>query len=1376
MKAVLALALAVYFVAGIGYLALRWYVWPRLDDWRPRIEASLARLAGAPVRIGTIRTGFDGLAPSLEVSGLHIDGPDGVPLLAVRDARAVLSMRTLWAGEPRLAELRLEGVDVTVIRDVDGSVVVGGVALRTEGAPDREGALDALMAQRRLVAQGASVRWIDRAAGADERIDGVDLSIGNVGRRHRISLVIAALQSARSDARAIARDLRAGIEFYRPVNSRPSAWRTWEGEAYLSAEWVDVAHAVAMLVPGAPLERGQGALRVWSRFDAGRVLDALVKVSGEDVRTRAPWPITAWSSVALEASVAPANADGWDVRLSNVTLVESGGLRLAGRGEQRLTLDTGLLPRSGRLALEDVDAAGMLALARAMPLSASVQQWLARLTTTGRLRGTELAFTHAGGLEFDASLQFDALSARVAQPGPPPVLANGRPAPRVPGFSNLSGSARLTHEQGEVDLDAKNALLIFPGVFEQEAIGFDALQARVEWSLGAPAASRRPLSVRVPRLAFANADAAGSASGQWRSGGKGHGVLELDGRLDRAQASRTHRYLPLQLPPEVRRWVRTAVTAGSSNDVRVKLRGDLEDFPFEDPAAGHFEITATVGGGTLAYAPGWPAIDRFEGRLAFVRNGMAIDMASGRMLGVTLAETQARLPDYRKAMLTVEGGAQGPARDMLRVLGESPLASRVGEAMRDASVDGDVRLALRLDLPVGEPGDARVAGTVTLAGNEVRVDRAAPPLKGASGRIEFTDRGVALRQVSATFLGGPLRLDGETQDNGRFALRANGSVSADALRTLLDNGLTRKLSGRTDYSAQVDVHDRVWTVRIASDLAGLASALPAPFEKAADVRWPMRVVVEPQRAAGAVGGGDRIGITLREHVRIALERERDASGEKLLIRRGAFAIGGEPVLPAAGLAVIVHDREIDLDAWRALLASVSAPETGARAGTDGGTSGAPSSAAAADESRTDAARTDAARTPEAAPAERFAEGFSLMPSVVSIVGDRVRIAGKDLHEVVFGASRFGGFWRANIAAREINGFFNWREAAPGQPIGTLTARFARLEIPPSQRGAFESLLEDSPQVLPALDIVAQEFVLGERSLGTLRLVAANEGTAGAPVWNVRELRIAHPGAVLSATGAWSSAGTAAAAATATASRAPGGASPDAARSATAPGAPARTTRLDFTLELTDPGAVLDTFGMHHVLQGAAGTLAGRIAWAGSPLSIHYPSLDGQLHTALGPGQFLKTEPGIAKLIGVLNLQSLPRRLNLDFRDVFAEGFAFDRIEGDVRIARGVARTDDLAMRGLQALVRIRGEADLDRETQAIEIEVRPELNAGLASLAYAALANPALGLGSFLAQLVLRRPLQELFTYEYDVSGSWTDPQVVEKRRYARAPAAETTQ
>jgi uncharacterized protein YhdP len=200
--------------------------------------------------------------------------------------------------------------------------------------------------------------------------------------------------------------------------------------------------------------------------------------------------------------------------------------------------------------------------------------------------------------------------------------------------------------------------------------------------------------------------------------------------------------------------------------------------------------------------------------------------------------------------------------------------------------------------------------------------------------------------------------------------------------------------------------------------------------------------------------------------------------------------------------------------------------------------------------------------------------------------------------------------------------------------------------------------------------------------------------------------------------------------------------------------------LNFKLDVSDGGALLARLGMKDVVRQSSGKLEGQVSWMGSPLKINYPSLSGAFTVNVASGQFLKADPGIAKLFGVLSLQALPRRLMLDFRDVFSDGFAFDFLRGDVRVEQGIAHTNNLQMKGVNAAVLMEGQADIAHETQDLKVVVVPEINTGTASL-IATVINPAVGLGSFLAQMFLRRPLIESNTKQLHVTGSWSDPQVV---------------
>ena len=197
----------------------------------------------------------------------------------------------------------------------------------------------------------------------------------------------------------------------------------------------------------------------------------------------------------------------------------------------------------------------------------------------------------------------------------------------------------------------------------------------------------------------------------------------------------------------------------------------------------------------------------------------------------------------------------------------------------------------------------------------------------------------------------------------------------------------------------------------------------------------------------------------------------------------------------------------------------------------------------------------------------------------------------------------------------------------------------------------------------------------------------------------------------------------------------------------------------------DAGAFLDRFGYPVAVRNAPTKITGNLAWAGAPNDFDYPSLTGKLTLRTGAGQFTKIDPGIGKLLGVLSLQALPRRITLDFRDVFSEGFAFDDINGDFRIQKGLMHTDNLKLEGPAAQVTLTGNIDLARETQQLDVRVKPALSSTFsAGAAVLFLANPivgaAVGAGTLLAQKLLNNPLDQIFSYDYRVTGSWSDPQV----------------
>ncbi len=384
-----------------------------------------------------------------------------------------------------------------------------------------------------------------------------------------------------------------------------------------------------------------------------------------------------------------------------------------------------------------------------------------------------------------------------------------------------------------------------------------------------------------------------------------------------------------------------------------------------------------------------------------------------------------------------------------------------------------------------------------------------------------------------------------------------------------------------------------------------------------------------------------------------------------------------------------------------------------------------------------------------------AGGAGYVPDAIALRVGELLVNSRRLTNVTAGLSQQAELWRANVGADELEGYLEYRPArrgAAGVGAGRVFARLARLSLPKGEVERVESLLDAQPATIPALDIVVDDFELRGRRLGRLEIEATNRAASnrdGAREWQLAKLNLTMPEAQLVATGTWGDAGAGAAA--------------------------PRRAAMNFTLALADSGALLERLGMGRVVRGGKGSLTGDVAWPGSPFSPDYAKMTGQVKVAIESGQFLKAGPGAARLLSVLSLQSLPRRLALDFRDLFAEGFAFDSVDGDLKIGQGMASTNNLRMRGAAAVVLMEGSTDLERETEDLRVVVIPEINAGTASLAVAVI-NPAIGLGTFLAQYFLRKPLTAASTREFRVTGPWDDPKVerVERSSFGETAADST--
>ena len=330
---------------------------------------------------------------------------------------------------------------------------------------------------------------------------------------------------------------------------------------------------------------------------------------------------------------------------------------------------------------------------------------------------------------------------------------------------------------------------------------------------------------------------------------------------------------------------------------------------------------------------------------------------------------------------------------------------------------------------------------------------------------------------------------------------------------------------------------------------------------------------------------------------------------------------------------------------------------------------------------------------------------------------------------------------ANVQSKEISGDLQWIS----QNNGKLIARLSNLTIPepaPNRAKTKEVAAKEFfklEQDYPSLDITSDNFEFNKKNFGALELIAYPQKDN----WNIQKLKLSTPDSQISAEGQWNNW-----------VRSP-------------------NTFLSITWDIKNLGKTLRNMGYPDTIKGGDGTLTGQLHWPGSPHEFNPTGMDGNFQLSMNKGQILKVQPGVGRLLGLLSLQSLPRRLTLDFRDLFSNGFAFDNIDATVKIDKGVMRSDNFVMSGPAADVNIKGETNLQKETQHLNVRVLPHVSD---SLSLAALAGgPLAGAVAFLAQKILKDPLNKIASSEYEIIGTWDNPQEVKSGETKEAKPDSST-
>jgi len=885
------------------------------------------------------------------------------------------------------------------------------------------------------------------------------------------------------------------------------------------------------------------------------------------------------------------------------------------------------------------------------------------------------------------------------------------PVGKLPGVSGISGVLRGDADAISLELPAQALTLEFPHEFRQPFVLSKLAGTLAFWTQDGER------HIGIDALDFAGAGYSGGARGEVTLPTQGGTpFVDMYAMLDHADVPAAKLFWPLtSMSPGTIAWLDRALVAGSLDQAQVLVRGDMADWPFRHNE-GRFEARAVISGLTLDYGTGWPHAVGVDAVASFVNNGMLVEASGGQSLDVKADKAVALIPDFAGGLLDLNVQGSGSGASLLEFARKSPIAAHQADTLAKLKLGGNGSFAFHLALPLKDVAGAQLAGTAQLQD----ADLAAPDwnlkLDKLSGPLRFDAHGLVVGPLDASFRGQPSRLQmtiaGANSDPATvLSAQLRGSYRmAELVQDYASlNWLGQLADGRSDFDIGFTIAHVPGSDALAQTLSVDSPLSGIALALPAPLDKPAGTNMPLHLTMSLPVAASDLHVALGDAMRGHL---RLADGpQRPLAATLAFGDQPPPALPERGLRIRGHASQLDVTGW--------VQRAAAGSGGDG------PSLESIDVS------TDQAHW--------FGRPMGPLKLHAQPQAD---VLGVDVE----GPAMAGNFSvptveleKRGVTARLQR--LHWPKdptpAAGSHPARATADSGAAAAAVPATDPANTGI---NPAALPPFHLWVGDLRLGDAKLGEARL----ETWPTANGLHIEQLRALSSRVQINASGDWN-----------------GSASNS-------------HTHMKISFAAEDLGAMLGAFGFNGLVNGGKTHDQLDASWPGGPSALSLATMDGTLSIHVSDGRIPEaSSPGVGRLLGLVSLAELPRRLTLDFGDVFGKGLAFDSIAGDFRLAGGNATTDNLKIAGSAANISITGRTGLRAHDYDQELRVVPHVGNSL-PLVGAVVGGPIGAAAGFAVQGILGRGLNKAASARYRVTGTWDKPvmTLIEKHDVPLAPGS----
>jgi len=762
-------------------------------------------------------------------------------------------------------------------------------------------------------------------------------------------------------------------------------------------------------------------------------------------------------------------------------------------------------------------------------------------------------------------------------------------------------------------------------------------------------------------------------------------------------------------------YLNASLIAGQIPQAQVLVNGPLASFPYKN-GDGIFVVNGELEKAKFQFDPQWPEITEMSANLNFTNNGMLITARQGNLLGIEVSGVTAEIKDLEsEQLLKIHNDIRPISPEVVaNLMLQSPLKDTVGEVLTQVQISETIAGHFDLELPLKNIDEVVAQGKINFSNNRIALQSPEMNFEQVNGQLSFRNEIISVNNLSVNWRDLPLTVNVKAKDeqdyyntNIQFSANWQDEHWKEQVPLLLkkySNGVAAWQGDLSLYSH----HDGgfSYNLDINSELYDLDLKLPEPYQKALYQNLPLKVNVSGQLNQSTITAdvGEQLSFYgVLEHQSSHFSRAHLVLGDEKML------------LPMDGFHITAKLDQAEFSQWQPFVLDII-----------------DSIQLASDDYNTD--------QPLIAKPER----------IRGTVG-QLDLFGQQLSNVSFNLLDKQAWWLLQLNAKEVRSqvkfYPDWYEqgvdidadfihfAKDGTRVVERTvAENSEQEIAETTK-EFESLVDDDIIFanIPPMRLACASCRFGRVDFGEVNFEIIRNDSS---VIDLKRFTAKRGKSKLNLEGFWLH--------------------------------DQNGSKTEFSGSLTakDVEQEIEKLGYASIVKDSGIKTTFDIDWLGGPHDFAVESLNGKISSELDDGYLADVSDKGTRIFSVLSLQSIVRKLTLDFRDIFSDGMFYSSIKGDFDIKDGVLYTKNTQMKGAAGDLTIKGNTDLSQGQLDYRMSYRPDLTSSLPVLAWIAGTNPAIALaGMALDEIFISKVVSEL---KFELTGSLKEPNLVQVDRKSK--------